>query len=314
MSKKNDSAQSTLLLRLHLPGRLQETLPYQLLSPLRTLRARLLSRRLPCSTAFKGRAVDASASSCMSVVVPIHDAPLVTRRCLASVEKFAALAEVILVDDGSKLHTTQNVIQDFAVRNGWRVVCHDVALGHSRACEAGAALATRSYLCFLNTDTVVTPWCWELMRDAFATDCRIGVVGPSTSSYIQAQGIPLAGYCAEYWNDLQISAFARLLMDSSPSPQVVDLPLIIGSAFLIRRDLWEELEGFDPNLPDYGNEEELCRRVVKMGYRTVWVRRAYIHHLGEQSYVKKIGKPSIQERKRLAKRYIIEKHGPEHVR
>jgi hypothetical protein len=80
-----------------------------------------------------------------------------------------------------------------------------------------------------------------------------------------------------------------------------------GFAFFIRRSLWEQLEGFDHNLPDYGNESELCKRVVKEGFRIVWTQNSYIHHLGQQTYGH-LGWKMIANRSRIAREYINKKH------
>ncbi len=277
------------LLDWHLPQWLRAKLPGPTRRPLQVLRAALLSKDLPRNAVFKQSAEDAQASESISVVVPIHDAPIATRRCLTSLEGYAPKSEIVLVDDGSEMRTTLEILQEFRVRNGWKFIRHNHALGHSRACEAGARLATRPYLCLLNSDTLVTPWCLRIIQEAFETDARIGVAGPSTTSSGNAQTISRAQNCRHYWNESQISAFAGRLMDTCPPPTLSDLSFVCGCAFFIRRHLWEELDGFDANLPDYGNEEELCERAANLGYRIVWVRKAYIHHLGGESYGERLG-------------------------
>ena len=90
-----------------------------------------------------------SSETCLSVVVPVHDAPAVTRRCLASLEKYAPRAEIIIVDDGSPSGGTKDLLREFIGRNRWKLIRHETPFGHSAACEAGATLSTRPYLCLL---------------------------------------------------------------------------------------------------------------------------------------------------------------------
>lgn len=272
------------------------------------MRARLLSRGLSRGRAVEPCAEDKQASGSMSIVVPIHDAPVVTTRCLESLERDAANAEIILVDDGSKLSQTTGLIQRLGSRNGWKLIRHEEPRGHSAACAAGARQATRPYLCLLNSDTVVTPWCWRAIKDAFESDLSIGVAGPSTSSSGNEQTLDIATNCRSYWNDNQIRAFAERLTTAAFQPFIVDLPWISGFAFFMRRSLWENLGGFDDNLPGYWNDIELSKRVVNSGYRTVWVRSAYIHHLGSQSYRKTLPGPEIEARLLARLEYIRDKH------
>jgi GT2 family glycosyltransferase len=285
----------------------KRALPRPLIHALRELQGRILTRDYPRHTQFEQSMEDAQATAFLSIIVPVHDAPTVTRRCLGSLEKYAPRAEVIIVDDGSSLAETRSIIAAFSSRNGWKSVHHEKPFGHSVACGTGASLATRPYLCLLNSDTVVTPWCWRLVTEVFEHDLRIAVAGPSTSYCGTIQRLPVAAYFSPYWNDNQICDFAKRLVDESSYPIVEDLTWVSGFAFFIRRSLWEQLSGFDRYIPDYGNEFELCKRVSEKGYRTVWVRNSYIHHYGQQSYREAIGEDAIRARNEAAKKYIKQK-------
>jgi GT2 family glycosyltransferase len=282
---------------LHIPRRVGRFVPRSVRNVLRALRVRILMHDFRDSREVEQSAEDALASASMSIIVPIHDAPAVTRRCLSSLEKYAPKAEVLLVDDGSRLPETVDMIRGFVGRNGWQLIRHETPFGHSLACEAGASLTTRPYLCLLNSDTIVTPWCWRLTKQAFEHDNNIAVVGPSTSHSGNLQTLRLASYLRQHWSDNQICSFAMRLLAQCVDPIVVDIAWVSGFAFFVKRDVWEQLGGFDRNLPDYGNELELCKRIATKGFRRVWVRNAYIHHLGGQSYQDSIGDEAIAARK-----------------
>ncbi|MGB8065423.1 MAG: glycosyltransferase [Candidatus Sulfotelmatobacter sp.] len=301
-----------LIAAFHLPGQIRKALPPPVLEGMYELRKRvrrkLFSRGLPRDGIFEQPIHQKLASASISIIVPIHDAPEVTKRCLGSLELYAREAEIILVDDASKDPITLGIIQRFSSRNGWKVISNSEACGHSAACEAGACLASRPYLCLLNSDTVVTPWCWRPIVEVFETCAAVAAAGPSTSESRNAQTLDAASHCRHYWNDSQICAFAERLAATAPQPPIVELPWICGCAFFIRRELWEGLKGFDRNLPDYGNEVELCARISGMGYRIVWVRNSYIHHLGRQSYADTIGDREIQSRMLATYKYVQRKH------
>jgi GT2 family glycosyltransferase len=278
---------------------------------LEKLEARVFSRRLIADTVFDPSIEQSAASASMSIIVPIHDAPLVTMRCLTSLERHAPEAEIILVDDGSKIAKTTDVIREFSVRNDWKVVRNEKSGGHSAACAAGARLASRPYLCLLNSDTIVTPRCWRAIQDAFESDPSIGVAGPCTSfSGGNEQTVDIARKSRFYWDDNQICAFAERIQVAAAHPVIFDLPWVAGFALFIRRTLWEKLGGFDQNLRDYANEVELCTRVAASEQRIVWVRSAYIHHMGGRSYGNIMAVPEIKSRNMAALEYIRNKHNP----
>ncbi len=227
---------------------------------------RVLGHSLSPAKGIEQPLEDAEASGSISIIVPVHDSPAVTRRCLASLERFAPRAEIILVDDASKLDETRELLDEASSRNGWKLIRHLKALGHSGACKAGADASTRRYLCLLNSDTIVTPWCWLPIVQAFESDPKIGAAGPSTSNAGNAQVLPLANTLRHYLNDDQICEFARRLRVKNPLNAVEDLDWLSGFALFIRRSLWVELGGFDPNLPDYSNDVDLLQ-----AYPRCWI-------------------------------------------
>jgi GT2 family glycosyltransferase len=255
----------------------------------RALRARLLSLGLRPAGPIPLSGQERQASGTISVVVTVHDAPEVTRRCLSSLETFSGDAEVIIVDDGSRLESAKFMLNAFCSRNGWKLVRNDVALGHSRASEAGISVSMKPFICLLNSDTVVTPRSWLGIARAFDDSPQIAAVGPSTSHTPTPQRVLRAYHCRHYWSDEQIWCFAEQYVARHRKEPVVDLPYVGGFAFFVRRAIWDEMGGFDKHLPDYGNELEFCRRLTRRGLRIVWSKTSYIHHLGNESYGRTIG-------------------------
>ena len=269
------------------------------------LRRWYLTLGLPREADFKQPAAEKNACRDFSIIVAVHDAALVTKRCLDSLALYARECEVILVDDGSKEQVTQDLLRHFSRKYNWRLIVHSQAQGHSRACEAGASQASRPYLCLLNSDTYVTPWGWAAIRDAFVGDERLAVAGPSTSWASTEQRLIPALHCRHFWTDSQIVAFARKYLEKVKQPDLVELPEISGFAFFIRREVWREFNGFHLALHDYGNESELCGRLRHAGWRLAWVRACYIHHFGEQSY-SQLGAKYIDERKQEIRNFLAD--------
>jgi len=286
------------------PGGVRGLIPDRLRQSYRHLRSRLLSIGLSPRGSFTLSDEERQASAEVSVVVAVHDSPEVTARCLKSLERFGGSSEVIVVDDESKLEITRRLLIDSCVRNRWKLIRHDQAKGHSRASEAGVRVSTRPYACLLNSDTVVTPHSWLGIVQAFEADARIAVSGPSTSHTAGPQFVWRALHCRHYWSDEQIWCFAEKYVARHRGEPVVDLPMVGGFAFFVRRSVWNELQGFDPNLPDYGNETEFCRRAIKAGHRVVWSKAGYIHHLGSESYGRTLGSREIRKRCLDSREYI----------
>jgi hypothetical protein len=68
-------------------------------------------------------------------------------------------------------------------------------------------------------------------------------------------------------------------------PHEVDI--VTGCFFLIQRDLWEHLSGFDPEFFMYGEEADLCLRAKQMGVNCmIHPQATIIHHGGASEKVR----------------------------
>jgi O-antigen biosynthesis protein len=275
----------------------------------RSIRAWFLTLDLHSSGNFSLSPDEQKTSSEISVIVAVHNAPKVTRRCLDSLQKFAGNAEIIIVDDASSLGEVKQMTEDFCRRNNWGLMRNDKALGHSRASEMGISVSKKPYVCLLNSDAIVSSKSWNGAVQAFESSQQIAIVGPSTSYTVGSQVVRRACHCRHYWSDKQIWCFAEKYFARQKNPLLVDVPFVGGFAFFVRRSVWDTLGGFDKNLPDYGNEMEFCQRVKRAGLRIVWTKSSYIHHLGNESYGKAIGLEAIKKRSLQALAYSQKKHG-----
>jgi GT2 family glycosyltransferase len=284
-------------------------IPEQVKIYLRTLRAWHLSRGLDSRGPFEQTSEEREATRSISVVIPVHDAPKVTHRCLQSLMSFGGEAEIVIVDDGSTLDTTRAVLDESTSINGWTLLKNRRPRGHSRASEIGVAASTRPYVCLLNSDTVITPHSWAGIVRAFESNREIGIAGPVTSYTAGPQKLLRACHCRHYWSDEQIWCFAQRHVTKHRQSPLIDVPFVGGFAFFVRRSVWNTLNGFDASLPDYGNESEFCRRAVRSGARIVYSNAGYIHHFGSESYGRTIGSDEIRRRCMNGKAFLEQRYG-----
>ena len=68
-------------------------------------------------------------------------------------------------------------------------------------------------------------------------------------------------------------------------PKMVDV--FPGTAFLIRKNIFEKTGGFDENLFLFFEESDLAQKIKKMGFKNYIVPEAKIKHFGGQSTKKR---------------------------
>ncbi len=148
------------------------------------------------------------------------------------------------------------------------------------------------FLLVLNPDTVVSPDALTSILDAAKLHPDAAIFGGQ--AYGQG-GQPLAASrqrmltVASTW--LRTFGLARLLpwvdhelRHRAPLKSVARSDLIEGSFMLVRREVWERLEGFDERFFLYGEDLDLCARAAERGVLSMTQPAAkYTHIVGASS-------------------------------
>ncbi len=120
----------------------------------------------------------------ISLIVPVYNMEKYLDRCMNSIEKQTYQnLEIILVDDGSTDASPQ-MCDDYAAKNERIKVVHKANGGLSDARNAGLAVATGSYIGYVDSDDWIEPDMYQRMYEACVTHdadvavCRYASVYP----------------------------------------------------------------------------------------------------------------------------------------
>ncbi|MGH3870859.1 MAG: glycosyltransferase [Pseudonocardiaceae bacterium] len=218
-----------------------------------------------------------STSPLVSIVVPVHGKWAYTRACLAGLEQHRPTVpfEVLVVDDASPDRTAELV----AASPGLRLVRTQRNVGFVGACNLGASHARGAYLLFLNNDTEARSGAVDALVDAADSDDEIGLVGAALvypDGRLQESG-------GIVWADGSGWNYGRGRNAEAPEFQVRrDVDYCSGAAILVRRDLFEQVGGFDQRYaPAYYEDTDLAFAIRATGHRTIVEPAAVVmHHEG----------------------------------
>jgi len=237
----------------------------------------------------------------ISVVILNYNGRPWLQRCLDSIWRQTLFdrTELILADnassDGSD-HTAEMLLKDWP--NGY-FLQNGRNLGFCGGNNAGARLATGRYLFFLNNDTWLEEDCLEALVQNME-DQRAGAGGAQVLNYEDDSFQSVGG------NGIDWMGFPNA---SPPLECTTALFATTGCAYVIRRDVFERIGGFDEALFLYSDETDLSWRVWIGGWEVIGIPSARVHHRGAVDVNPKGGGRVVEVRTSALKRYYANRNG-----
>lgn len=220
------------------------------------------------------------STSQVSIVIPFRDQCELLERCVLPLHRTVPKAELVLVDNGSEQKQTKNFLHRCRISHGAQIVHLDEPFNFSKLCNAGAAVVHRDILLFLNNDVMAMQPAWLEAMLEVVSDPRVGVVG-ATLLYpdrtIQHAGLAPTGPNGNWVHPYRHQADSHA-GHQSELRRIRSVPAVTGACLMIRRKLFEELQGFDHRYPVTMNDVDLCERVRQRGLQVVITPFARLWH------------------------------------
>ena len=210
----------------------------------------------------------------ISIVIPVLNQHGMTMECIYSIMDNTQDYELIIIDNGSAPFY-RPPFTGFVPVN---VIRNEENKGFPAAVNQGCQAAQGEIVILLNNDVIVTPgWAERLAAwlDEFAivgpcTNYAAGLQRVETPLYISKEGLydVAKGWSEEYDGAAEEVSF------------------VIGFCMAFRKQLYDEIGGFDESLwPCSGEEIDFCFRAGAAGHKIGIARDVYVHHEGSQTFI-----------------------------
>lgn len=167
-----------------------------------------------------------------------------------------------------------------------RLLRNEENLGFAGTCNRGYLASTGEVVVFLNSDTIVPRSGLIRLVESLMASGTVGATGPYTNNAGYEQPIDVT-YTSLDTVDLFAEDFAlRSALDR-------DATMLVGFCLAVRRSVIEEVGELDEHgqrLPfdtRFGRglfeDNDLCYRIQKAGYKTRIAARSFVHHTGSRS-------------------------------
>jgi GT2 family glycosyltransferase len=191
-------------------------------------------------------------------------------------------------------------------------------LGFARANNVVAAEASTEFLLLLNPDTECHEGAVDNLMAFALAHPQAGIWGGRT---VFPDGSLNIGSCWQRITPWSVFCLAVGLTAAFPRSNIFntealgswkrdtvrEVDIVSGCFFLIRRDLWAQLGGFDLRYFMYGEEADLCLRARRLGSRPMITPEAEIMHLVGASSIDLAGKRLMLTKARVT---LIRDHWP----
>jgi GT2 family glycosyltransferase len=225
------------------------------------------------------RAIDGTPT--VSVIIPFRDQAALTVQCLASLEISPGhpIEEVVLIDNGSTEPETRALRQGLADRPRTRILDYPGPFNWSAVNNLAAATCRSDLLLFLNNDIEAASDGWLAALVEHVQRPEIGAVGARLlypDGRVQHAGVVLAvgGIATHIFSGLPPDGVSYLGWDR----MVRSYSAVTGACMAVRREVFEELGGFDEGLPVAFNDVDFCIRLGRAGYRVLYTPHAELTH------------------------------------
>lgn len=222
----------------------------------------------------------------VSVVIPSRDHVDLLRSCMGSLLERSAYdaLEVVVVENNSELPETRAYYHDVQASHPGIVRVIDASsqageFNYSRLVNAGAAAARGSYLLLLNNDTEVisTDFVEEML--GYLQRPEVGVVGAKLyfrDGLTQHAGMLVGPHGAVAHPNQDFPPQREGYLSRAVRPG--NFSAVTGACQMVRREVFEEVGGYDEDFAVGFNDVDFCFRVRATGRLVTFTPYAELYH------------------------------------
>lgn len=226
----------------------------------------------------------------ISVIIVSYNTADLIGACLASVEADQGMnPEIFVVDNASSDGSADVVGKGFPAVH---LVENRENRGFGAANNQVLSECRGRYLVLLNPDTVVRPGAFREMAAYMDAHPGVGLAGPRITN---PDGTHQDSVSFRYPGQKHASGELAGLAGS--------IACVMGACQIVRPELMNQAGGFDEDFFLYGEDQDLCLRIRKLGYEIGYIESAEVVHHGGKS--ERNSTPPEVWRKKMKAEYLF---------
>jgi GT2 family glycosyltransferase len=270
------------------------------------MRTELVAHR-PLSPARAG-----AAGPSVSVVICTKDKGHLLHQLVGRLLQDCAelVADVVIVSNQTGNAFARRTLEHWAAHPRVKVIGYDRPFNFSDQCNLGVAASQGELLLFLNDDVVPvsSDWLSELVGALSQPDA--GIAGPLLlypDESVQHAGMHLGpfGTAGHSLRHARLPEEDYLFLATCAR----DVSCVTGAVLLMRRSLFDDLNGFDVQFGTIYQDVDLCLRTLSLGYRILYVPTAVLLHMESVSLLSTLDRPEVIGQRGREKQLFLARYG-----
>ena len=225
----------------------------------------------------------------LSVIIVSYNSMELLENCLFSVQKSMQSidGEIIIVDNNSKDGIKDHIPSKFP---GVKIIFNNENLGFAKACNQGAKISSGNHILFLNPDTGLSETCLTDCITFFKTHPDAGAVGvrmlDEKGKFLKESKRGLPSPSASFYKLFGLTTIfpgskkiATYYQGHLPENENNPVEVLSGAFMMIKRSVFEKVNGFDERFFMYGEDIDLSLRIIQSGYKNYYLGKVSITHI-----------------------------------
>ena len=241
----------------------------------------------------------------LSIIIVNWNGGELLRRCVETIVSSGPRVtyEVVIIDNASsddsleRLNASE-VANSLTANRQLRIFNNSENRGFGAANNQAFDLTDSPFVFLLNLDTEVHPGTIDTLMRTMLADPKIGACGPKILNSDGSLQISAFFNPPRVWHTVLSQLKLYYLLPQRIRGELLlgrhwdhnrqrSVPMLSGAAILARRQMIEEVGGFDERFHMYAEDNEWCWRITRTAWKLVFVPEAVVLHHGGQSSMKR---------------------------
>ena len=217
----------------------------------------------------------------IAVVILNWNGKALLEQFLPSVIDYSKDATIYVADNASTDNSVAFVKDQFP---NVKIIENKINGGYAKGYNDALRFVDEDIFCLLNSDIEVTPNWLDPILDTFNTETETAIIQPKILDYKDKTKFEYAGAAGGFIDKYGYPycrgrIFNTIETDTNQYPNS-NIFWASGACFFIRKQVFNQLNGFDESFFAHQEEIDLCWRAFNLNYKAKYVSESTVFHVG----------------------------------